>query len=212
MVSSSSASFDSTQVNNTINNTIKKKISKGRQKIEIKKIEKKDSRLVTFSKRRAGLFKKAVELCVLTGAKIAILVNSPSGKVYVFDEYDLIDSYLNNINDIVETGQLGFQENEFSECYDDVSREMITSSSSNSEEELVDGMNIGQLEEYICSLEEMKKDAVTKADELKMNNNVPAMLGSEEMRKNEAVKANDSVMITNNIPAMLGDVGFRFTA
>nr|GEV95430.1 agamous-like MADS-box protein AGL62 [Tanacetum cinerariifolium] len=35
------------------------------------------SRQVTFSKRRKGLFKKASELCVLTGAKMAILVQSP---------------------------------------------------------------------------------------------------------------------------------------
>nr|GFD49336.1 agamous-like MADS-box protein AGL62 [Tanacetum cinerariifolium] len=42
------------------------------------------------SKRRAGLFKKAVELCVLTGAKVAVLVKSASGKVYILGE-DLID-------------------------------------------------------------------------------------------------------------------------
>ncbi|CAE5956272.1 unnamed protein product [Arabidopsis arenosa] len=39
---------------------------------------------VTFSKRRSGLFKKASELCTLCDAKIAIVVFSPSGKVYSF--------------------------------------------------------------------------------------------------------------------------------
>ncbi|GJR29435.1 transcription factor, MADS-box [Tanacetum coccineum] len=163
MVSSTSAIFasSSTMVNN---NTINKKISKGRQKIEIKKIEAKVNRQVTFSRRRAGLFKKAVELSVLTGAKVAILVESPGGKVYVYGD-DLIDWYLNNGNDVVETGQLGFPRNEFDQCYADVSQELVVdNSSSNSEEELVDGMDIGQLEE-------MKNDAVTKADELKMKAN-----------------------------------------
>nr|GFB64001.1 agamous-like MADS-box protein AGL62 [Tanacetum cinerariifolium] len=64
--------------------------SQGKQKIEIKKIKAKSSRQVTFSRRRAGLFKKAVELCVLIGAKVTVLVKSPGGKVYMLGE-DLID-------------------------------------------------------------------------------------------------------------------------
>ncbi|KAL6328254.1 hypothetical protein AAG906_034397 [Vitis piasezkii] len=39
----------------------------GRRKIEIKKIESKDRLMVTFSKRRAGLFKKAQQLSQLSG-------------------------------------------------------------------------------------------------------------------------------------------------
>nr|GEU85047.1 agamous-like MADS-box protein AGL62 [Tanacetum cinerariifolium] len=49
----------------------------GSTKIPSKKIEKTTSRQVTFSKRRMRLFKKASELCVLTGAEMAILVQSP---------------------------------------------------------------------------------------------------------------------------------------
>ncbi|KAL4318131.1 hypothetical protein GQ457_18G020150 [Hibiscus cannabinus] len=40
--------------------------------------------LVTFSKRRAGLFKKASELSTLCGAEVVIVVFSPSKKVYSF--------------------------------------------------------------------------------------------------------------------------------
>ncbi|GKG11762.1 agamous-like MADS-box protein AGL62 [Tanacetum coccineum] len=65
-------------------NNMNKKTSHGRKKIEIKKIEENNNRQVTFSKRRNGLFKKAAELCVLTGAKIAIIVNSPGGRVFAF--------------------------------------------------------------------------------------------------------------------------------
>ncbi|XP_077233656.1 agamous-like MADS-box protein AGL61 [Tasmannia lanceolata] len=57
-----------------------KKPSLGRQKIEIKRIEKEDSRQVCFSKRRAGAFKKASELCILCGVEIAIIVFTPAGK------------------------------------------------------------------------------------------------------------------------------------
>ncbi|XP_074323721.1 agamous-like MADS-box protein AGL62 [Apium graveolens] len=35
---------------------------------------------VTFSKRRAGLFKKAFEICTLCGVKIAIIIFSPGEK------------------------------------------------------------------------------------------------------------------------------------
>ncbi|KAL9232619.1 hypothetical protein vseg_007708 [Gypsophila vaccaria] len=42
---------------------LKKRRSKGKQNIEIKKVEKKESRHVVFSKRRKGLFKKCNDLC-----------------------------------------------------------------------------------------------------------------------------------------------------
>ncbi|RVW97737.1 Agamous-like MADS-box protein AGL70 [Vitis vinifera] len=56
----------------------------GRRKIEIKKIESKDRLMVTFSKRRAGLFKKAQQLSQLSGATVAVLVFSPAGKPFTF--------------------------------------------------------------------------------------------------------------------------------
>ncbi|KAJ9691380.1 hypothetical protein PVL29_013534 [Vitis rotundifolia] len=56
----------------------------GRKKIEIRKIEKKSSLKVTFSKRRTGLFKKADDLCVLCGAEAAVIVFSPGGRAFVF--------------------------------------------------------------------------------------------------------------------------------
>ncbi|XP_009402798.3 agamous-like MADS-box protein AGL61 [Musa acuminata AAA Group] len=62
----------------------KKKTSMGRQRIEIKRIENEEARQVCFSKRRAGLFKKATELSVLCGAEIALVVFSPAGKPFSF--------------------------------------------------------------------------------------------------------------------------------
>ncbi|XP_022732342.1 agamous-like MADS-box protein AGL62 [Durio zibethinus] len=56
----------------------------GRQKLAMKKIAKKNNLQVTFSKRRAGLFKKASELCTLCGVDVAIIVFSPAGKVFSF--------------------------------------------------------------------------------------------------------------------------------
>ena len=62
------------------------KKTKGRQKIEMKKIEDADALQVTFSKRRSGLFKKASELSTLCGAELAIVVHSPAGRPFTFGQ------------------------------------------------------------------------------------------------------------------------------
>ncbi|PWA67518.1 Transcription factor, MADS-box [Artemisia annua] len=54
----------------------------GRRKLEMKRIEDKNSRQVTFSKRRTGLMKKARQLSVLCDVDIAVLVFSARGKLY----------------------------------------------------------------------------------------------------------------------------------
>ncbi|KAM7250577.1 hypothetical protein ACFE04_022460 [Oxalis oulophora] len=56
----------------------------GRQKIEIKRIENEKHRLATFSKRKAGIFKKASELATLCGAEVGILIFSPTGKSFSY--------------------------------------------------------------------------------------------------------------------------------
>ncbi|XP_073022772.1 agamous-like MADS-box protein AGL62 [Primulina eburnea] len=71
--------------------------TRGRQKIEMAKMSKARNLLVTFSKRRTGLFKKASELCTLCGAEIAIIVFSPGKKVFSFGHPavdSIIDRYL----------------------------------------------------------------------------------------------------------------------
>ncbi|KAG7563457.1 Transcription factor MADS-box [Arabidopsis suecica] len=56
----------------------------GRGKVELKRIENKINRQVTFAKRRNGLLKKAYELSVLCDAEIALLIFSNRGKLYEF--------------------------------------------------------------------------------------------------------------------------------
>ncbi|AES61073.1 putative transcription factor MADS-type1 family [Medicago truncatula] len=76
------------------------KKGQGRQKIEMKKMSNESNLQVTFSKRRSGLFKKASELCTLCGAYIALIVFSPSDKVFSFghpDVYTVIDRYLSQV-------------------------------------------------------------------------------------------------------------------
>ncbi|KAJ1260295.1 hypothetical protein BS78_10G221400 [Paspalum vaginatum] len=54
----------------------------GRGKVEMKRIENRVSRQVTFSKRRKGLLKKAHELAVLCDADVGVIVFSERGKLF----------------------------------------------------------------------------------------------------------------------------------
>nr|GEX66293.1 agamous-like MADS-box protein AGL62 [Tanacetum cinerariifolium] len=176
-------------------NNMSKKTSQGRKKIEIKKIEENSSRQVTFSKRRNGLFKKAAELCVLTGAKIAIIVNSPGGRVFAFGHPNvdaLINTYLAFGKDVdvdLDVGQSALPTNEFNQHYDEVSRELELEKKRKDMipekigtefwyVEPIDGMDVTELEQYLSSLQELNKKVLTRVDELMMMNNALALFGS----------------------------------
>ncbi|KAK3222815.1 hypothetical protein Dsin_009840 [Dipteronia sinensis] len=56
----------------------------GRGRVELKRIENKINRQVTFAKRRNGLLKKAYELSVLCEAEVALIIFSSRGKLCEF--------------------------------------------------------------------------------------------------------------------------------
>ncbi|CAI9754685.1 unnamed protein product [Fraxinus pennsylvanica] len=72
----------------------------GRGKVELKRIENPSSRQVTFSKRRNGLLKKAFELSVLCDAEVALLIFSPSGKVFQFSSHDMLRTIAKYKNEV----------------------------------------------------------------------------------------------------------------
>ncbi|KAA8542577.1 hypothetical protein F0562_023729 [Nyssa sinensis] len=53
----------------------------GRGRVQLKRIENKINRQVTFSKRRSGLLKKAHEISILCDAEVALIVFSTKGKL-----------------------------------------------------------------------------------------------------------------------------------
>nr|BAT57269.1 MADS-box transcription factor [Trillium camschatcense] len=70
----------------------------GRGKIEIKKIENATNRQVTYSKRRAGIMKKATELTVLCDAQVSLIMFSSTSKLSEFcspstDTKSIFDRY-----------------------------------------------------------------------------------------------------------------------
>ncbi|XP_030442440.1 agamous-like MADS-box protein AP1 isoform X3 [Syzygium oleosum] len=56
----------------------------GRGRVQLKRIENKINRQVTFSKRRCGLLKKAHEISVLCDAEVALIVFSTKGKLFEY--------------------------------------------------------------------------------------------------------------------------------
>ncbi|KAI5066136.1 hypothetical protein GOP47_0018760 [Adiantum capillus-veneris] len=71
----------------------------GRSKIEMKRIDNRTRRQVTFCKRRMGLVKKARELSVLCDANVGLIVFSSSGRLFQYAEGrsmpEIIRSYCN---------------------------------------------------------------------------------------------------------------------
>ncbi|KAL0421669.1 UNVERIFIED_CONTAM: Agamous-like MADS-box protein [Sesamum latifolium] len=56
----------------------------GRGRVQLKRIENKINRQVTFSKRRSGLLKKAHEISVLCDADVGLIVFSTKGKLFEY--------------------------------------------------------------------------------------------------------------------------------
>nr|AXR70638.1 MADS-box 16 [Momordica dioica] len=164
------------------------KKTSGRRKVEIKKMKKESRLQVTFSKRRVGLFKKAAELCLLCGAKIAIIVFSPGGKAFSFGHPDVdveLDRFRNRVE---EHNNMNLDETEaylplpemnrdLTEVKEEVemeqkkkqSRKKEERSNANAEEwweEAVEELNLSQLKCMKESLEDLKKKVAEKAEKL----------------------------------------------
>lgn len=75
------------------------KKTRGKQKIEMKKIENEKDLSITFTKRKSGIQKKASELTTLCGAKVDILMFSPSGKTFCFGEPSLQSMTRTSLNE-----------------------------------------------------------------------------------------------------------------
>ncbi|KAK9092156.1 hypothetical protein Syun_027067 [Stephania yunnanensis] len=162
-----------------------KKRSKGRQKIEIKRIVQEDSRQVTFSKRRSGLFKKASELSILCGAEVVIIVFSPAGKAFSFGVPNvdtLIDRFTHSSSSSSPSHRDGKRgsnkERELNREYMELSNQLENEKkkgekkkSEANEKQLkwqahIDSLGIHELKQVLAELEEFKKNIVNRADQV----------------------------------------------
>ncbi|GFQ08867.1 agamous-like mads-box protein agl62 [Phtheirospermum japonicum] len=171
---------------------IVKKKTQGRRKIEIKKIDKLSSRQVTFSKRRVGLFRKASELCILTGAEIAIIVHSHGKRVFTFG-HTSVDSVVGRFlhGGAAEVGE-DLPARDYNKHYSDVCKELEGEKIRNQAngyggggggdggfwcDAPVDGLELEESERYLAALDELIRNAVVRADELMMARTAAGVIG-----------------------------------
>ncbi|KAK2412666.1 agamous MADS-box protein AGL62 [Trifolium repens] len=159
------------------------------QKVEMKKISKESNLRVSFSRRRSGLFKKASELCTLSGAEVALVIFSPSEKVFSFGHPNvdtIIDRYLSQVphqnSDIaqfIETRrnanvrQLNTELTQINNMLDSKKsrHDELSYVCKTFEDQYwwacpIDAMNLGELEFFKNALEDLKKLIAQHADML----------------------------------------------
>ncbi|XP_059653239.1 agamous-like MADS-box protein AGL62 [Cornus florida] len=137
-----------------------KKKGMGRRKVEIKKIDKKNKLMVSFSKRRGGLFNKAAQLSALCGADVAVLVKSPfAGRIHCFATPSM-DAVLSRFLSQNPSDQ------EEVVCKKDDEEKVVEDSDRVWWDVGIDELDSNQLEDYIIALEELRKNVVARADEM----------------------------------------------
>ncbi|XP_057788448.1 agamous-like MADS-box protein AGL62 [Salvia miltiorrhiza] len=180
-----------------------KKTTQGRKKIEIKKIENLSNRQVTFSKRRVGLFKKASELCILSGAEIAIIVHSLGKRVFSFGHPStdaVVDRFLGGGDERDgAVAATAVNTRDFNRHYSDVSKELEVEKKRRDmiEEQKkaeghgggdgfwwnqdVDEMELDELEQFAMALEELKKNTDLRANDLMISHSLPPVVAAASL-------------------------------
>ncbi|KAE9586682.1 hypothetical protein Lal_00004816 [Lupinus albus] len=160
------------------------KKTKGRKKIEIKKLDKNSNKQVTFSKRRAGLFKKGSELCVLCNVDATIIVFSPADKLFCFGQPDvetLVTRYLRRTTELDpkternETVSYEEHNKEYEEAIKKLELEKKELANSAKEwkkgnwwNEPINEMSVEELEQYMVAVYELRRKLDERRGEIMM--------------------------------------------
>ncbi|KAK3220603.1 hypothetical protein Dsin_014573 [Dipteronia sinensis] len=169
-----------------------KKKTRGRQKLEMKRVEHDAKREVTFSKRKKGLFSKASELCELCGAEVALVLFSPHLKPFTFghpDVNEILQRYLtrrghdNTLGPAsrnVLRGLNGVREqyNESLKRLEEEEKKSNEKSSGTSsggfwwDDQEIENINeLDELEQYVESMEKLRKIVQGRVDEIDLSGN-----------------------------------------
>ncbi|XP_073288519.1 agamous-like MADS-box protein AGL15 isoform X3 [Primulina huaijiensis] len=169
----------------------------GRGKIEIKKIENANSRQVTFSKRRAGLLKKAHELAVLCDADVAVIVFSSTGRLFEFSSSEMksILSRYNKCLDSTQVAALEYNLEKQEQKEVDVLKEEILKLKSKQLQLLGKDLTGASLQE-LRELEEQLNEGLLCVKERKERN---AVLENETLRRQ--VQEFQGFLSTTNLPS-----------
>lgn len=153
--------------------------------MEIKKIEDKSSRQVTFSKRRNGLMKKAKELSVLCDVDVAVLIFSGRGKLYDFCSTNSLAKILQRYRNHAEAEEDGSErissiEKRIPECRNVLTiSKLLEKVERDLEKPDVDHLNLSEL----VKLEEQLEDALIQTRSRKTRLLMESITSLGEMEK-----------------------------
>ncbi|KAI3939888.1 hypothetical protein MKW98_029664 [Papaver atlanticum] len=165
----------------------------GRKRIKIEKIKDKSRLQVTFSKRRKGLFKKATELSVLTGAQVALIAFSPAGKPYVCGNPDLLlDRFVNGEASDIHQKDDDPEQRRYMEVEKELEAEkkrgILLESLINYDlgggndkswlDTYVDGLSLDELKQMKSDMEQLQKCVAQRSQDLKMTGNTASSSSS----------------------------------
>ncbi|XP_061345324.1 MADS-box protein AGL71-like [Gastrolobium bilobum] len=170
-------------------------------KVEIKKVQEKSKRYVTFSKRKQGLFNKVTELSLLCQAETALIINSQKGNFYACgypDPDSVIHRYHSGsegggyhnhaakrrFQEGVETLRLKYETTESKLKEENMHQEEITEAKKNGLlftewwDRSIEDMSFEQVEEFKNCIEDLKMKLVAargKKKKKKVDNSLPPL-------------------------------------
>ncbi|XP_057447765.1 agamous-like MADS-box protein FUL-L isoform X2 [Lotus japonicus] len=166
----------------------------GRGRVQLKQIENKTSRQVTFSKRRMGLRKKAHEISVLCDAQVALLVFNTKGRLYEFSSESSIENVLERYERHTQAVQLVGADKEqprnwSSECFKLTGRvEVLEKSIRNIAGHDLDPLNLRELQGLEHQLDTALRRIRTRKNTV-MNESI-----SELQKKAKALQEQNNVL------------------
>ncbi|XP_010513620.1 PREDICTED: agamous-like MADS-box protein AGL97 [Camelina sativa] len=181
---------------------LKRKIDTG------KKIENKDPRAVTFSKRRKGLFSKASELCLLSDAQIAILATPVSSNSHA-SFYSFGHSSVDNVVSAFLAGQTPSRDDDDDEKLGFWWEDESLANSQNPEEL---GCAIDSMRKMLHDLKELQNKQRVRVDVEEKEKAGPSHVTHQpnDLEELENNKQRDLVEVekeNNNNNALSGNVG-----
>jgi len=174
-----------------------RRVPVGRRKIEIKKIQNEDERLITFSKRRSGLYKKASEISILCATEVGILIFSPSEKPYTFGSpkfeaivnhfrgrnYPTLDNMTANFIEAYWQAKRQEVNDDYDELYSrllDLKKEgeKLSKAKKGIQDECwwetsVENLNANQVEQFRMAMEQFKELVAKRTEEIMARNPLP---------------------------------------
>ncbi|KAG6585254.1 Floral homeotic protein APETALA 1, partial [Cucurbita argyrosperma subsp. argyrosperma] len=169
----------------------------GRGRVQLKRIENKINRQVTFSKRKAGLLKKAHEISVLCDAEVALIVFSHKGKLFEYSSDSSMEKILERYERYSYVGrqQIAATESEFSqenwtlEYYRLKSRvELLQRNNSHYMGEDLDSLSVKELQNLEQQIDTALKHVRSRKNQL-MHDSISAL-----QRKERAIQEQNALL------------------